>query len=105
MSGLKQAREIALHIRVDLKINGAFKPALPCVARVEKISFRYLLDEGQPEFTKTKKSWRPRGGAELSSYARNTIQHVFKPLRNKPVETLTAEVFGLVANAHKPVRP
>ncbi|MDB2579286.1 integrase family protein [Tateyamaria sp.] len=102
---LKQAREVALQIRVDLKINGEFKPTPPCVARVEKITLRQLLDEVQPVFALTKKSWRPRGGPESSAYTRNTIERVFAPLLDKPIEALTAEEFGLVANAYKPVRP
>jgi len=102
---LKKAREIAIQIRVDLKINGEHKPTSPCVARKEKITLRQLLDEVQPVFAKTKKSWRPRGGAESSAYTRNTIERVFAPLLDKQVEILTAEAFGVVANAYKPVRP
>ncbi|MEQ3679894.1 integrase family protein [Pseudophaeobacter sp.] len=102
---LKKAREIAIQIRVDLKINGEHKPTLPCVARKEKITLRQLLDEVQPVFAKTKKSWRPRGGAESSAYTRNTIERVFGSLLDKQVESLTAESFGVVANGYQPVRP
>jgi integrase len=102
---LKKAREIADKTRVDLKINGKAKPTATAVARVEKITLRQLLDEVHPVFAKTKKSWQPRGGASSSSYARNTIERVFAPLLDKPVETLTAEDFGHVANSYTPARP
>jgi integrase len=102
---LRKAREIALQIRVDLKINGASTPTPPSVTKKEKLTLRELLNEVQPIFAKTKKSWRPRGGASSSLYTRNTIERVFCPLLDKPIETLTAEEFGLAANAYKPIRP
>lgn len=102
---LKEAREIALQTRVDLKVKGKAKPTAPAVSRAEKITLRQLLEEVQPTFAKTKKSWRPRGGPKSSSFARNAIQRVFSTLLDKPVETLTAEDFGRVANAYTPVRP
>lgn len=102
---LKKAREIACQYRVDLKINGMAKPVVPEIVRIQEITLRELLDEVQPVFAKTKKSWRPRGGAESCAYTRNTIERVFAPLLDKPVEALTAEEIALVANAYKPVRP
>jgi integrase len=102
---LKKAREIALQIRVDLKLNGEAKPTSPAVRRKEKVTLRQLLDEVQPEFAKAKKSWRPRGMQGSSAYARNAIERVFAKLLDTSVETLSAEAFGLAANAYKPVRP
>lgn len=102
---LKLAREIALQTKLDLKVKGLSKPTAPAVAKAEKITLQQLLDEVQPVFAKKKKSWRPRGGAKSSAYTKNTIERVFKPLLDKPVETITAEDFGVVANAYTPVRP
>lgn len=102
---LKRAREIACQIRVDVKINGLSKPLAPAVRKIEKITLRDLLDEAQPLFAATRKSWRPRGGAGSSAYTRNTIERVFQSLLNDPVESLTAEDFGRVANSYQPVRP
>lgn len=102
---LKKAREIALQTRVELKIEGKAKPTAPAVTRVEKIALRELLDEVRPVFARTKKSWRPRGGPKSSSIAQNAIERVFAPLLDKPVESLTAEDFGRVANTYTPVRP
>ncbi|WP_170449185.1 tyrosine-type recombinase/integrase [Ruegeria arenilitoris] len=102
---LKAARGITDQIRVDVKINGMAKPSAPAIAKIEKITLRELVAEVQPVFAKNRKSWRPRGGAESSAYTRNTIERVFEPLLDRPVETLTAEDFAVVANAYKPVRP
>ncbi|MGP6089501.1 tyrosine-type recombinase/integrase [Antarctobacter jejuensis] len=102
---LKKAREIACQIRVDLKTKGLAKPSAPAVAKVEKITLRELLDEVQPVFAQAKKGWRPRGGAGSSAYTRNTIERVFEPLLDEPVESLTAEDFGRAANGYQPVRP
>ncbi|WP_420584865.1 tyrosine-type recombinase/integrase [Ruegeria sp.] len=81
------------------------KPSAPAVAKFDNITLRELLDEVQPVFAKTKKSWRPRGGAESSAYTRNAIERVFAPLLDKTVEALTAEEIAVVANGYKPVRP
>lgn len=102
---LKKARDIACQIRVDVKINGLSKPSAPAVAKIEKTTLRGLLDEAQPVFAQTKKSWRPRGGAGSSAYTRNTIERVFGRLLDEPVESLTAEDFGQAANGYQPVRP
>ncbi|WP_171091280.1 tyrosine-type recombinase/integrase [Ruegeria sp. HKCCD9179] len=102
---LKLARKITQQTKFDLKIRGLSKPTAPAVVKVEKITLRELLDEVQPIFAKKKKSWRPRGGEKSSAYTKNTIARVFKPLLDKPVETISAEDFGVVANTYKPVRP
>lgn len=102
---LKEAREIAYQIRVDIKTKGLAKPSAPAIAKFEKITLRELLDEVQPVFAKSKKSWRPRGGPESTAYTRNTIDRVFAPLLDRPVETLAAEDFAMVANTYKPARP
>jgi len=102
---LKQAREVAQQIRVDLKINGELKPTATAMRKIEKITLRQLLDEVQPLLARSKKSWRPRGGPGSSAYTRNAIERVFCQLLDQPVEMLTDEDFGLAANAYKPVRP
>ncbi|MAE90452.1 MAG: hypothetical protein CMI67_12815 [Pelagibaca sp.] len=102
---LKKAREIALQIRVDLKVKGEARPTAPTVARVEELTLRQLLDEAQPVFAKTRKSWRRRGVQTSSTVARNTIECVFSPLLDRPVEQLRAEDFGEIANGYTPVRP
>lgn len=102
---LKQAREIALQTRVDLKIEGKVKPTSTALAKVEKITLKELLDEVQPIFAKTKKSWRPRGGPSSKPYSQNSIERVFRALLKTPVEAITPEKFGEVANSYKPVRP
>ncbi|SFF11556.1 protein of unknown function [Sulfitobacter brevis] len=101
---LKQARQIAAQTRLDIKVNGANKPTAPSLLRQEKTTLRELLDEIQPEFAKSKKSWRPRGGPRSSAYARNAIECVFAKLLDNPVEAINVEQFGLVANTYKPAR-
>jgi integrase len=102
---LKAARATTNQLRTEVQFLGLEKPSAPAVAKFEKITLWELLDEVQPVFAKTKKSWRPRGSAESSAYTRNTIERVFAPLLNRAVETLAAEDFAVVANAYKPVRP
>lgn len=102
---LKAAREKAADILVELKINGQAKPKRPAVREPEDTTLREVLDEVQHGFSMNKKSWRPRGGAGSSSYARNAIERVFASLLDKPVETLSAEDFSVAANNYKPVRP
>nr|WP_319949446.1 integrase family protein [uncultured Shimia sp.] len=102
---LSSARATANDLRKEVQILGMERPSVPAVAKVDDITLRELVVEVQPVFAKNKKSWRPRGGAESSAYTRNAIERVFAPLLDKPVETLTAEDFAMVANAYKPVRP
>lgn len=102
---LQNARAIANELRKEVQLLGLEKPSATAVAKFEDITLRELVVEVQPVFAKNKKSWRPRGGAESSAYTRNTIERVFEPLLDRPVETLTAEDFARVANAYKPVRP
>lgn len=102
---LKQARETALKIRVGLKSCCDFKSSATPAHIPEKITLRQILDEVQPIFASTKKSWRLRGGPSSSAYTRNTIERVFSRLLDKSIETLTAEDFGYEANNYKPVRP
>ncbi|WPZ28505.1 integrase family protein [Sulfitobacter sp. OXR-159] len=102
---LKEAREVACQIRVDMKTKGLEKPRTSANSKVGKITLRELLDEVQPVFAHAKKGWRPRGGPGSSAYTRNTIERVFGPLLDKPVERLTPEDFGRAANGYQPVRP
>ncbi|MBO9432544.1 Arm DNA-binding domain-containing protein [Sulfitobacter sp. R18_1] len=102
---LREAREVACQIRVDMRTKGLEKPRTYANSKVGKITLRELLDEVQPVFAQTKKGWRPRGGPGSSAYTRNTIERVFRPLLDKPVERLTAEDFGRAANGYQPVRP
>lgn len=104
-TSLTTARATANDLRKEVQLLGLEKPTAPTVAKFEKITLRELLDEVQPKFAETKKSWRPRGGTKSSAYTRNTIERVFAPLLDNPVEALTAEDFAVVANAYKPVRP
>ena len=102
---LKSARATANELRKEVQLLGLEKPSAPSVAKFDDITLRELVVEVQPVFAKNRKSWRPRGGADSSAYTRNTIERVFQPLLDRPVETLTAEDFAVVANAYKPVRP
>lgn len=102
---LKSARATANELRKEVQLLGLEKPSAPSVAKFDDITLRELVVEVQPVFAKNRKSWRSRGGADSSAYTRNTIERVFQPLLDRPVETLTAEDFAVVANAYKPVRP
>ncbi|MDG1334582.1 MAG: integrase family protein [Tateyamaria sp.] len=102
---LKAAHDITNQIRVDVKINGLTKPSSPAVSKIEKTTLRELLDEVQPIFAKTKKSWRPRGVRKPTTVARSVIENVFKKHLDHPVEAITAEDFGKSANNYKPKRP
>jgi integrase len=102
---LKSARATANELRKEVQLLGLEKPSVPAVAKVEKITLRELLDEVQPKFAETKKSWRPRGVRKPTTVARSVIERVFETLLDHPVEAITAEDFGNAANSYVPVRP
>jgi integrase len=101
---LKTARAAANQLKTEIQFLGLEKPSSPAASKFEKLTLMELLDEVQPIFAKTKKSWRPRGAAGSSAYTRNAIERVFAPLLNRHVETLTAEDFSRAANNYTPMR-
>jgi len=102
---LTTARATANELRKEVQLLGLGKPSAPAVAKFEKITLWELLDEVQPVFAKTKKSWRPRGVRKPTTVARSVIESVFRKLLDHPVEAITAEDFGNAANNYTPVRP
>lgn len=102
---LKKAREVARQTLVDVRINGNAKPSAPMASRFEKTTLRELLDEVEPIFALSKKSWRKRGKHGARPYTRAAIELVFARLLDTPVESITPEQFGAAANSYKPVRP
>lgn len=102
---VKEARSMAEKIRHGVRYGGVINPAPTGEEAASDLTLRQLLDEVEPAFAKTKKGWRPRGGPESKSNMRSTIETVFAPLLDRPIEVLSALDIAECAAGYAPVRP
>lgn len=102
---VKEARSMAEKIRHGVRYGGVIDPAPTGEKAPSDLTFRQLLGEVEPTFGKIKKGWRPRGGAQSKSNMRSTIETVFAPLLDRPIEALSAHDLAECAAGYLPVRP
>lgn len=102
---VKEARSMAEKIRHGVRYGGVINPAPTGEEAPSDLTFRQLLDEVEPTFGKIKKGWRPRGGPKSKSNMRSTIETVFVPLLDRPIEALSAYDLAECAADYVPARP
>lgn len=107
---LKEARELANRSRLELKagkdINEEKRRLRRTVAASDKtLPLRDLLDEFESRFSKSKKTWAPRGPRSSRSGARQAIERVYGNLLDRDVLTITVEEFAHAPLDYKRVKP
>jgi integrase len=102
---VKEARSRAERIRHGVRYHGVVNAQPNGEEAKSDLTLRGLLDEVEPILAVTKKGWRPRGAEASKSNMRATIECVFDPILDRPVELLTEHDLAECARDYKPRRP
>jgi len=101
---VKEARDAAARIRSELRGGGKIPASVTVddAPKIDPTTLQDLLIEAEAKFSRTLKSWRLISETNRRSSARRSIESVFKPLLDKPVESLTAHDLAEVVANYRP---